>query len=293
MLEPIILASQAMMSRTSQQLSLAQACNLLGDLLLLTGKPEIAVQHHEKSSNISVNISTEYNDTPTINKIQSLRYSSLLNRGLCYLSLWEIGKAHNFFLNLEKLCNEMNQQELSNLGVHIFRVNSCLSLTYSLISDKKNTLLSINQVFANQTQHRAYSSQTRGYSSLFIAQAYKNIGYLEKSDERYQEALKYADESNCSQVKAIALYGVGELERMNHRYSSALSYIKIAIDILKKIWANPDRAEAFFQFGLTYQAMGEHDQAEEYKAKALELFEQMEAPKQIERVNKAFGGNFQ
>ena len=37
--------------------------------------------------------------------------------------------------------------------------------------------------------------------------------------------------------------------------------------------------------------MGEHDQAEKYKA--IELFEQMEAPKQIERVNKAFGGNIQ
>ena len=54
------------------------------------------------------------------------------------------------------------------------------------------------------------------------------------------------------------------------------------------IGAKCDLAEAYFQLGLTYQAMGEHDQAEEYKAKALELFKQMEAPKQIERVNKAF-----
>ena len=52
-------------------------------------------------------------------------------------------------------------------------------------------------------------------------------------------------------------------------------------------------AESVFQLGLTYQAMGEHDQAEEYKTKALELFAQMEAPKQIERVNKAFGDNIQ
>jgi len=44
-------------------------------------------------------------------------------------------------------------------------------------------------------------------------------------------------------------------------------------------------------FGITVQAMREHDQAEEYKSKSLELFAQMEAPKQIERVNKAFGGN--
>jgi hypothetical protein len=34
--------------------------------------------------------------------------------------------------------------------------------------------------------------------------------------------------------------------------------------------------------------MGEHDQAEEYKAKALELFTKIQAPKQIERVNKSF-----
>ena len=57
---------------------------------------------------------------------------------------------------------------------------------------------------------------------------------------------------------------------------------------MKKTTAIPDLAEAYFQLGLTYQAMGEHDQAEEYKTKALELFAQMEAPKQIERVKKAF-----
>jgi hypothetical protein len=34
--------------------------------------------------------------------------------------------------------------------------------------------------------------------------------------------------------------------------------------------------------------MGERDQAETYKAKALDLFGQMEAPKQIVRVNLAF-----
>jgi hypothetical protein len=34
--------------------------------------------------------------------------------------------------------------------------------------------------------------------------------------------------------------------------------------------------------------MGEHDQAETYKAKALKLFQQMEAPKQCDRVNQAF-----
>ena len=57
--------------------------------------------------------------------------------------------------------------------------------------------------------------------------------------------------------------------------------------------ATGDIAEIYFQYALIYQAIGEHDKAKEYKEKALELFEQMEAPKQIERVNQAFGGNIQ
>jgi len=58
--------------------------------------------------------------------------------------------------------------------------------------------------------------------------------------------------------------------------------------ILKEIEVKPELAEEYFQLGLTYQANGEHDQAETYKVKALKLFGQMEAPKQIERVNQAF-----
>ena len=60
------------------------------------------------------------------------------------------------------------------------------------------------------------------------------------------------------------------------------------IKILKEIEVKPELAEEYFQLGLTYQANGEHDQAETYKVKALKLFGQMEAPKQIERVNQAF-----
>ena len=82
--------------------------------------------------------------------------------------------------------------------------------------------------------------------------------------------------------------GLGEIYRFKLDFNTSYFYHKESIEILNRIGAKCDLAEAYFQLGLTYQAMGEHDQTEEYKAKAMELFEQMEAPKQIERVNKTF-----
>jgi tetratricopeptide (TPR) repeat protein len=47
-------------------------------------------------------------------------------------------------------------------------------------------------------------------------------------------------------------------------------------------------AKSYFQIALTYKTIGNYNQAEEYKEKALDLFAQIVAPKQIDRVNEAF-----
>lgn len=274
---------QSVILKTDQQLILARTCNLLGDVFWLTGKTHEAILCHEKTNNIVVNAHEEYPE------IKRLQYSSVLNRGLCYLSLWEIEKAHNFFLDLKSSSLLINQPKMSYLDIYIFCAKFCLSLTYSLKGDKNNTLSNIEQVIiVNQSEMMSYGSWTRGYSLIFVAQAYKNILSLNKSQSKYQEAIKFANDSDYPQVKAMALYSLGEIERINNKYLSSLSYIQEAVDILQRIAAMPDIAEAYFQLGLTYQAMGEHDQAKEYKAKAIDIFAQMEAQKQIERVNTAF-----
>ncbi len=117
---------------------------------------------------------------------------------------------------------------------------------------------------------------------------YSNIGDTYKAIRYYEAALSYSNESGFIQVKAIANIGIGEIRRKTKNYQSSLDSCNKSILELKHLGAKADLAEAYFQLGLTYQAMGDHAQAEEYKAKALELFAQMEAPKQIERVNKDF-----
>jgi tetratricopeptide (TPR) repeat protein len=130
---------------------------------------------------------------------------------------------------------------------------------------------------------------------MYIGKTYKNLNRLQKSFEIHNQILDILNTDNIEYRQVIAnnLIGLAELYRMQRDFDVALSNHFKSIELLNKIGAKCDLAEAYFQLGLTYQAMGEQDQAEEYKAKALELFEQMEAPRQIERVNKAFGGNIQ
>nr|WP_269086322.1 hypothetical protein [Trichormus sp. NMC-1] len=55
--------------------------------------------------------------------------------------------------------------------------------------------------------------------------------------------------------------------------------------------AKCDLAEAYYQLGLTYQKMGETENSNSNFNEAIRLFNEMEAPKQIEKVEKAKIGN--
>jgi tetratricopeptide (TPR) repeat protein len=70
-------------------------------------------------------------------------------------------------------------------------------------------------------------------------------------------------------------------------FKSSVLYHSHAIEILEKINAKSDLAEAYYQFGLTYQVIGENVKSHEYLQEAIRLFTEMEAPKQVERVRRS------
>jgi tetratricopeptide (TPR) repeat protein len=136
-------------------------------------------------------------------------------------------------------------------------------------------------------------------SSCYLAKLYSYTKepilakkYYKSSNTVYQELSKNTH-FKSPYLQNVLFNTSARLSFMTGDFNETISSLYQSIDLCKKMGTKFLLAESYFQLGLTYQAMGEHDQAEEYKAKALELFEQMEAPKQIERVNKAFGGNIQ
>jgi tetratricopeptide (TPR) repeat protein len=274
-LESIKLVTINISSYLPQSPSLCKIYNILGDIYWLTGELHKAIDFHEKSKKLAVDFS-----------IANYEFVSFLNIGLCYIDLWEIQLAIGNF----KKCIELSIDTIHR--DHAIDSFFCLSFLHSVLRENDKSLDFANKAFQefNLTEHNTWSTN---YRWLFLGKAYSNLFDFDKSIEMYKNALSFALKNYYPQVKANSFNGLSVISRIKNDFSQAINYHYKSISILENMGAKCDLAEAYFQLGLTYQAMGEHNQAKEYKAKALELFAQMEAPKQIERVNKAFGGNIQ
>ncbi len=139
-----------------------------------------------------------------------------------------------------------------------------------------------------------------GYARCYLIRFYLKRNQLEDANNEIAKVQEIEREDNLLLLKARLCGSKAQFNRKQFQVTKqiecgnrAIHKHENSINILLGIECKPLLAEEYFQLGLTYQAIGEQDQVEEYKAKATELFAQMQAPKQIERVNKAFGGNIQ
>ena len=216
-------------------------------------------------------------------QLERIYICSFINVGLCELDLWDLDSALQSLEKFSILSKQYNYEDLLYDSYYLLAfVRSCIGFNYK---DEET----INFLKKAKSMDLTFKDDwSEGYSSIFMGMTYKNWGELDKAFEVYCKAIIFAEKVDYKQVKAKVLICFAELYRIKQDFNIALSHNLESIEILDKIGAKCDLAEAYFQLGLTYQAMGEHDQAEEYKVKALEFFAQMEAPKQIDRVNKAF-----
>ncbi|MCA6575821.1 MAG: tetratricopeptide repeat protein [Pseudanabaena sp. M57BS1SP1A06MG] len=285
LLEKTILSINLIVNQVNIEICRSQLYNILGDCYWLNGKPSKAIDCHQSSKTLS-NIYLEKTNNlstfePThIRWVEQLSRSYLLNTGLCKLDLWELEEAYNLFLELKSI-SENTDFYSANLSA-----NFCLAVT-SVRLEMKDQAESYTEIAYSQI-HKDLGYWTGGYKFVFLGETYEKLNNIPKSVDMYSRAISLANETTFTQVKGKAFYGLAVILRKHKKFKASILHNLAAMKLLIKIGANSDLAEAYFQLGLTYQAMGEHDQAEEYKAKAIELFEQMEAPKQIERVNKAF-----
>ncbi|MGM3309017.1 tetratricopeptide repeat protein [Anabaena sp. WFMT] len=162
-------------------------------------------------------------------------------------------------------------------------INSCLGL--------KDKAFYFAEKTHNQFALTKGTTWTQGHSLLFLSLTYKNLTDIDKSFAMYSQAMCYAEESHSSHVKAKALTGLAELYRIQNDFEKALSHHSESIELLDKIGAKCDLAEAYYQIGLTYQKMEETGNSNTNFNEAIRLFNEMEAPKQVEKVEKAKRGN--
>ncbi len=259
----------------------ARLFNSLGNQYWAFGSLHKSIECHRKSGEISRLVQ---NKSLSLNHLTTLELISTFNLGICKFALWEIKESIDLFkkvLYFKEHFKYLNDDYKEPLTSKFF-----ICLLRSYLGDKEIAYYLTN-IIDHNTRDKA-GSWHYVIRLLLIGLIYTNLGETEKATEYYQNCILFANDFSFFQIKGKALTGAAEICRIKNNLNIAVSKHAESIDLLYRIGAKCDLAEAYFQLGLTYRVMEEHDQAEEYKAKALELFEQMEAPKQIDRVNKAF-----
>jgi hypothetical protein len=275
----------------------ARLYNILADIEWLRGSIHQAINHNKKSKSIAEKIYIDSEQSPELDFDLYQLYlpiASLFNQGLCYL---DIGDLEQSYLLFEETIFTLSNKKIilitkgNQLYQHYFYYLQLCSYVY---------LAFINSCWGNTETTLSYINKSKplkprdkikiwdqGYTFLCLGVAYKNIGETLNSFDMYNQAISFAEETNFTQVKAKALTGLGELYRIQCEFSNALTHHQESIEILEQIGAKRDLAEAYYQLALTYQQMGDGENSKPNFDNAIQLFTEIEAPLQVERVRKS------
>ncbi|GJD17964.1 unknown protein [Rivularia sp. IAM M-261] len=274
--------------RSEESHNLSELYNILGDLYWITGKITRAITCQQKTIQLATqNLKTLIPQQENKHKayyLRMLEVDSLLSIGLYQLDLWELEVSSQLFQQvIDKAQNTDHHRWAEKASV-------CLALVNSYLGDyeKARAAISASQII---TQELNENTGRHAYFIQMLGQTYLNLGDYIQANQMFTTALNFAEKSHYTQVKAKSLIGLAQIYHHQSEFERALTYYEQAIELLEKIGAKCDLAVAYLQLGLTYQKLQSLSSKETFDL-AIEIFTQMQAPKQVERVTKIQKSNF-
>lgn len=212
-----------------------------------------------------------------------LRIDIGITIGFCQKYMGELEEAIKTFQEVLEIIGEDNTYRADTLCCW-----SLLAFLYSSSKEQDSALhfaakVDLEEFF--QVAHRTIFR--KGSALLYLGSAYENLRNFEEASKIYKRTKEFAEDANCKQIIAKALNGLAEIEREQGNFKEASIKHEEAIKIALKGDAKGYLAEAYYQQGLTYQKMGELEQSKEDFQKAIELYDKMKVPKQVEKVQRA------
>ncbi|XGV88760.1 MAG: NB-ARC domain-containing protein [Limnothrix sp. BL-A-16] len=260
--------------------------NLIGDSFWMSGDPIKGIQFHSKSLACITSCESSLL-TPNQVRLKICAYINLVN---CYFDLWDLRKC---LQNLD-LAIEESQPPSTDVYQPLLQAMEAMIRSEEEISKSiaKAEIKEIKYLLDDSRKlfdlHKSDSTVWgRVYFLIFSGRAMLNLKDKSQSLTLLEEALFFASESSFFQGQAKAQSILGELYR-DKDYDHSLDYQQTAIQTLDKISAICDLAEAYFFQALTYRDMGNSVKAQESLDRAQELYRSFDAPRQIDRTNKAF-----
>lgn len=283
LLQPVFSAITAIIDKIESEYNLSELYNILGDLYWILGKIDRAIDCQEKTIATATKCLSYLEPNPenkhSVYYLKMLEVDSLLSIGLYKIDLWELAEAAIFFKKVITLASDTPHYRWAEKAcVCLALVNSYLGLyeeAFGLIEPIERGILAENL---------GYYTGRFAYFFQILGQTYFNLGKFDKAWQMYERAINFSQESYYTQVKAKALTGIAAIYRIKQEFSSAYSYHLEAIELLQKIGAKCDLAEAYFQFALTCRESEEIVKSQENFQQAIDLFTAMEAQNQVTKV---------
>ncbi|MUG95958.1 NB-ARC domain-containing protein [Scytonema sp. UIC 10036] len=284
-LQPLIAAIIIVIKKVSSDKNLSELYNILGDLYWIIGKVQSAIECQEKSIELAKKtikfLPRIQENKHKLYYFKMLEVDALLSIGLYKIDLWELDASAQLFQQVIDLAQNTDHHRWAE------KATVCLALVNSYLGILDEAYALADKAYhAIATQQPVKSSGRFAYFMQILGQTYVNLKNFAKAEEMFLMALTFAEESHYTQVKAKTLCGIAEIYRQKAKFELAIGKNLEAIELLKKIGAKCDLAIAYFQSGLTYSNIDNRQESKIHFERAIRLFTEMQAPKQIEKIFK-------
>jgi tetratricopeptide (TPR) repeat protein len=280
LIQPALTAIVQILPSLASDRSTAELHNILGDLYWIIGRIHEAIATQQYAIDYASltlaqpNLDNYSHDTYCLN---ILNIDSLLSVGLYHIDLWELTTARDLFQKVIEIANHTAHDRW------VQKATVCLALVQSHLHNieaARQLLTEIEPLIVEQrwTGSSAYFLQT-------IGQTYSNLGNYDRAHTIYQQTLTFCHTGNYLQIQGRTLTGLAQLHRRQNNLTIAQTTHLQAIEILDRLGAKCDLAEAYYQAGLTWQQAGDLRQSQIYwDIHAYKLFTEIDAPQQIAKI---------
>jgi tetratricopeptide (TPR) repeat protein len=290
LLQLVLKGTLQIIDKVKDKKNYSELHNLLGDLYWTSGKIRSAIEAQEKTLDVSSQALESLGTLPDFYRdiyyFKMLQVDSLLSLGLYHLDLWELTAAGNYFSRVITSAENTSHHSWAE------KATVCLALVNSYLGLKELAIEQAESIYNKINLDR--SDRYKGRFTYFLqllGQTFFNLGKLKQTESLLQKTIAFAKESNYLQIEAKTLITMAIISCQKRGFDLAKKQHEEAIEIFHKIGAKCDLAEAYWQLGLTLVTMQEIEAAEQNFQRAIDLFQEIEAPKQVEKVitNKHLG----
>ena len=290
-IQPLLTAIDHTIERVEDDRHRSELNNILGDLYWTTGKVYQAIACQKETIVTSRNcyklISPLPKNEHDLYYWRMLEVDSLLSLGLYNIDLWELAKATDLFQQVIEIAHHTKHHswsEKAKLGLALINCDR------AIVNSPDSIVVRLYHLIV-ELEDKTYNTGRFTYFMQILGQILFNYEQIEPARIMWQKAIAFSRSSHYTQTEAKSLVGLAKIERYNNNWQQANTYHQQAIKLLEQIGAKCDLAAAYFERGISLQANQQIANARECFNKAIELYRQIPAPKQVEKIKNSIVTN--